>query len=273
MSGKDLFGDDRVQPLKPAAAYLGGKRILSRQLVPLIDSLPHDAYAEPFVGMGGVFFRRTIARAREFINDIDGEIATFFRVLQRHYTPFVEMLRYQVTSRREFDRLLRSDPSTLTDLERGARFLYLQSLFFGGGASRTFGVSPTHPPRFDVTTIVPHLEQLHERLTRVVIEQLDFGEFIRRYDCADILFYLDPPYWGGERDYGKGKFAREDFVRLAEQLRGIEGRFILSINDRPEIREIFDGFAVQEVELTYTCAQASGTPAQELIVMGLHRAA
>lgn len=266
MSGKDLFGAEHVEPLKPAAAYLGGKRILARQLVPLIDGLDHVAYAEPFVGMGGVFFRRTIGRPREFINDIDGDIANFFRVLKWHYGPLVDLMRFDVTSRSEFDWLKAANPRSMTDLQRAARFLYLQTLYFGGGASQTFGVSPQYPARFDVVTIGAHIERLHERLRRVVIEQLDFSEFIRRYDCADMLFYLDPPYWGGERDYGKGKFERADFRRLAEQLAGIAGRFILSINDRPEIREIFAAFEMREVELTYTVAKGEGTPAKELIV-------
>ena len=48
-----------VQPVRPVAPYLGGKRVLSKRLVEIIGSTPHRSYAEPFVGMGGVFFRRT----------------------------------------------------------------------------------------------------------------------------------------------------------------------------------------------------------------------
>jgi DNA adenine methylase len=73
-------------------------------------------------------------------------VATFFRILQRHYVPFMDMLRWQVTSRAGFERLRRQDPSTLTDLERAARFLYLQKLSFGGKVSgRVFGVDTAVP--------------------------------------------------------------------------------------------------------------------------------
>jgi DNA adenine methylase len=101
-----------------------------------------------------------------------------------------------------------------------------------------------------------------------VIERLTWSDFIDRYDRPDTLFYLDPPYHGGEADYGRGMFAREDFARMAEQLAGIQGRFVLSINDVPEIREIFAAFECQAVELKYSVAKGVATDARELIVRG-----
>ena len=79
-------------------------------------------------------------------------------------------------------------------------------------------------------------------------------EFIRRYDKPPMLFYIDPPYWGHEADYGKGIFAREDFARMADQLRDMNGRFLLSINDRPEVRDIFAGFEMEEVAIRYSAS-------------------
>jgi DNA adenine methylase len=129
-----------VVPTRPPAAYIGGKKVLAKRLVARINAVPHRLYAEPFVGMGGVF-RRDQRPKSEVINDWSEDVATFFRILQRHYVPFMDMLRWQVTSRAGFERLRRQDPSTLTDLERAARFLYLQKLSFGGKVSgRVFGV-------------------------------------------------------------------------------------------------------------------------------------
>ncbi len=125
------------------------------------------------------------------------------------------------------------------------------------------------PGRFNLTTLEPMLEELHSRLAGVVIECLDFGEFIRRYDSAGTLFYLDPPYWGSEGDYGKALFARADFQRLADQLQGIKGRFLMSINDVPEIRAMFAWARFDEVETTYTIAGKGQTrPAAELLIRG-----
>lgn len=156
------------------------------------------------------------------------------------------------TSRAAFQKLAALEPSSLTDLERSARFIYLQRLAFGGHvARRTFGVDKQNPARFDVTKLVPLLEAIHDRMAGVVIERMPWADFIDRYDRPGILFYLDPPYFGSENDYGLGMFARDEFARMAARLASLKGRFILSLNDRPEVREIFSGFAMEAVRTTY----------------------
>mgnify|MGYP003861539895 CR=1 FL=1 len=262
-----MKSNNRIRPVAPAAGYIGGKRNLATRLVAMIERIDHDGYAEPFVGMGGVFLRRRSQPQVEVINDASGDIATFFRVLQRHYAYLIDMLRFRVASRAEFERLKAQRPETLTDLERAVRFLYLQRLAFGGKVNgRHFGVDKTQGARFNVSTLESMLAEIHERLAGVVIEQLDFGAFIQRYDRAGMLFYLDPPYWGCETDYGQDVFGRADFARLAEQLAGIKGRFLLSINDTPGVREVFGGFDIVEAETTYTVASGGGVRAAELII-------
>ena len=121
----------------------------------------------------------------EVINDISRDVATLFRILQRHYPQFLETLKFQLTSRREFERLAACDPSTLTDLERAARFLYLQRLAFGGKvAGRNFGVDVASSAGFNVTKLGPLLEAIHERLSGVTIECLPWRDFIDRYGPA-----------------------------------------------------------------------------------------
>jgi Site-specific DNA methylase len=256
----------QVPPAEPAAAYVGGKRNLAKRIVARIEAIPHECYAEPFVGMGGVFLRRTTAPRAEVINDASRDVANFFRILQRHYPQFMDALRFQITSRAAFERLCQTDPDTLTDLERAARFLYVQRLAFGGKvAGRSFGVDTR--ARFNLNTLGSRLEDLHERLAGVVVECLDFEEFLRRYDRPTTLFYLDPPYHGSEGYYGKDMFSRDDFVRLAGALAGLKGRFLLSINDCPEIRETFKAFQLEQVDTTYTVrGQGAGTAAKELLV-------
>jgi DNA adenine methylase len=255
-----------VQPVRPAAGYIGGKKQLAKAIIAKIDKVPHDTYAEPFVGMGGVFLRRQRAPKGEIINDRSGDVATFFRILQRHYVPFMDMLRWQITGRQEFERLKASDPATLTDLERAARFLYLQRTAFGGKvAGRNFGVDPLGS-RFNVSKLMPVLDELHDRLAGVTIECLPWAEFIGRYDRPGTLFYLDPPYYGGETDYGTGLFDRAEYDKMAEILSGIEGRFILSLNDVPPIRRAFKRFTLKPVTLTYSLSGGNGRPVGELII-------
>jgi len=242
-----------VHPVKPVAPYIGGKRNLARRLCALIGSVPHQTYAEVFVGMGGVFFRRDERPPAEVINDWSEDVATLFRVLQHHYVAFTEMIRFQITSRAGFEKLISIDPASLTDLQRSARFIYLQRLAFGGKVNgRHFGVNPAGAARFDVTKLGPMLEAIHERLAGVVIERLPWSAFIARYDRAGTLFYLDPPYYGCEGDYGRDLFDRDQFAQMADQLRGIKGRFILSLNDHPEVRRIFDGFDFRDEQVRYS---------------------
>lgn len=265
----DLFENfQTVRPVSPPAAYIGGKRQLAQRLAAMIEQIPHRRYAEPFVGMGGVFFRRQLAPRHEVINDRSGDVATLFRILQRHYPQFMEVMRFQLTSRREFERLVACDPVTLTDLERAARFLYLQRLSYGGKVTgRNFGVDATGPARFNLTRLAPVLEEVHERLAGVVIENLDWREFIDRYDDESAMFYLDPPYYGNERDYGEGVFRRKDFAEMADRLARLKGRFIVSLNDRPEVRQIFSKFPMLDVGLTYTIAGGQGKEVGEVIIV------
>lgn len=263
----------QIDPVKPAAGYIGGKKQLAATIVRCIERIPHDTYLEPFVGMGGVFLRRRRVPKGEVINDRSGDVATFFRVLQRHYNPLMDMLRWQFTGRREFERLKATDPATLTDLERAVRFLYLQRTAFGGKvAGRSFGVDVAGG-RFNVAKLEPLLDALHDRLAGVTIECLPWQDFIRRYDRPGTLFYLDPPYWGGERDYGEGLFQRSDYEAMAAALNGLQGRFIMSINDVPAIRRTFAGFRLRPVQVTYTLAGHAGPlrGARELLITGRRR--
>lgn len=124
--------------------------------------------------------------------------------------------------------------------------------------------------RFDLTKLVPLLEAAHERLSGVVIECLPWDAFVDRYDRPDVLFFLDPPYWGSEDDYGQGQFPREQFELLADRLRRVRGRFLVSLNDVPEVRHLFKGCRVESVRTTYTLAggpKAAGQ-ARELLISG-----
>lgn len=262
-------GLEAVSSASPAAPYIGGKRNLANRIVARIAAIGHNTYVEPFVGMGGVFLRRPFKAQGEVINDISSDVSNLFRILQRHYVALMDMLRWQVTSRAEFERLAAANADTLTDLERAARFLYLQRTAFGGKVvGRNFGVALGRPGRFDVTKLGSILEDVHDRLAGVVIERLPYFELLPRYDRPETLFYLDPPYWGCEDDYGSAAFSRDDFTRLADALRQIKGKFLLSINDRPEVRDIFTGFRLEPVSTTYTVAGAGGQKAAELLISG-----
>jgi len=259
-----------VRPLTPLAAYVGGKRQLASRIIERIAKIPHDTYAEPFVGMGGVFLRRPEAAGIEVINDLNRDIATLFRVLQRHYQAFMDMLKWQLTSRAEFERLIATEASTLTDLERAARFLYLQRLVFGGKVvGQNYGVSHTMRAQFDITRLAPLLEEVRDRLASVKIECLPWEAFLSRYDREGTLFYLDPPYWGTEDYYGPGMFDRASFAAMAEALAELKGRFLLSLNDTKGVRETFRAFKMTRLKCSYSVGGPVKTKkAAELLIEG-----
>lgn len=257
-----------IAPVRTVAGYIGGKRALASRLVPMISGTAHECYVEPFVGMGGVFFRRDRRPKAEVINDISADVTNLFRLLQRHYQQLLDVLKWQVASRAEFERLVKVDPDTLTDLERAARFLFIQRLAFGGKVmGRSFGTGTTSAARFDLTKLVPVLEDVHERLCGVTIERLPYDRLILRYDRAHTLFYLDPPYFGCTDDYGRDVFLEGDFGRLSDLLKAMKGRFILSINDVPPIRELFAWASIEPVDLNYRIS-GKVTAARELIIRG-----
>jgi DNA adenine methylase len=254
-----------VPPAEPAAPWLGGKRHLARRICALIAATDHAAYVEPFVGMGGVFLRRAQRPSSEVINDINGEVANLFRILQRHPEALFRELLWRPAMRAEFDRLKGARVQDLTDVERAARFLYLQRLAFAGKVKgQSFGVDTVNGHNFDIRRLEPRLRRLHDRLAGVIIENLDWEDCLRVYDRDGTLFYLDPPYWGGEDDYGPGIFAPLSFEALAAALREIRGRFLLSINDVPDIRAMFAWADIQEVRTRYSVGGASEVP--ELLI-------
>ena len=260
-------------PAEPLAPWIGGKRLLASRIINLIEETPHNCYAEPFVGMGGVFLRRRHRPACEAINDLNGDIVNLFRIVREHPDELKAQFRWAIASRADYRRLVETPPHVLTDIQRAARFVYLQRLSFAGiPASRAtpgnVALSAHDRARFRAEQVTAQIRRCHERLQGVHIECLDWQKFLGKYDRPSTLFYLDPPYWGHEADYGKGIFGRDDFARMAESLRSLKGRFILSLNDKPEVRELFAGFKFREVEVRYTANAKASRRASELLISG-----
>ena len=236
--------------MKSPLNYLGGKSRLAKTIVPLIPD--HTCYCEPFCGAAWVLFAKEPSRV-EVINNMDGELVTFWRVVQNHLEEFLRYFKFAVISRKLFELEKQKDPTTLTDIQRAVRYFYLQKNSFGGKVTgRTFGTGPSSPVRLNLTTIEETLLEVHWRLARVTIECLDALECIRRYDRPDTFFYLDPPYWN-TAGYAV-PFRKEDYTHLRDTLLQIQGTFILSINDVPQIRTIFKPFRKKKVTTKYSTA-------------------
>jgi DNA adenine methylase len=237
--------------VKSPLNYLGGKSRLAERIVKLIPE-DHLCYCEPFCGAAWVLFSKKESKV-EVINDADGELVVFWRVVQNHLDEFLRYYKWAVISRTIFTLEGRKDPSTLTDIQRAVRYFYLQKLGFGGKTfKRTFGYSATEPSHLGLATIQDRLLEVHWRLEKVTIEHLDAVDCIQRYDRPTTLFYVDPPYWS-TAGYAI-KWGEADFIRLRKALDKVQGRFLLSLNDHPEVRKLFAGFRIRSVSTSYSAA-------------------
>lgn len=248
----------------PLAGWLGGKYQLSKQIIKRIPD--HQCYVEPFAGAAWTLFRKPESQV-EVINDINKEIVTLYRVVQNHLEEFIKQFRWILVSRDEYKRRWLERPEALTDIQRAARFYFIHRNTFAGRSSKpSFGTATTSKPRLNLLRVEEELSAVHLRLAQVYIENLPYSDLIRRYDREWAFFYIDPPYWDCEDDYGAGIFGKNDFRLLADQLKSIKGKFLMSINDRPEIRDIFSGFAIEEVEVTYSSSRNSRPKVKELFI-------
>lgn len=229
-------------------SYLGGKSRLAERIVKMIPE--HTCYCEPFCGAAWVFYRKEQSRV-EVINDMDGELITFWRVIQNHLEEFLRYFKFAIVSRQLFELEKRKDPSTLTDIQRAVRYYYLQKLAFGGHTTkRSFGTSTSGSPRLNLSTLEDVLLEAHWRLARVVVENLNACECIQRYDRPTTFFYIDPPYW--QTAGYVHPFTEADYEKLRSTLDGIQGRFLLSLNDVKDVRRIFKGFNIRQVKTKYS---------------------
>jgi DNA adenine methylase len=126
-------------------------------------------------------------------------------------------------------------------------------------------VSPERPLRINLVRMEEELSDVHLRLSKVMIENLPWDEVIKRYDRPQTFFYLDPPYYKAPC-YKHNFYELEDYAKIASILRGIKGSFILSLNDHPDIREIFKDFRIIPVKLNYSVGKEK-TTGEELIIM------
>lgn len=249
---------------KPFFPWIGGKRRLIKHILPLFPE--HTTYVEPFAGGAALYFAKEPSEA-EVINDINSELVNLYRVVKNHLDELVRQFRWDLVSREQFGWHKNQPTEQLTDIQRAARFFYLQRMAFGGKVEgQTFGVEVTRGPRLNLLRLEEDLSAAHLRLSRTMIEHLPWAECIKRYDRPGTLFYCDPPYWGTV-GYGV-EFGLDNYERMAELAKTIKGRMIISVNDIPEMRKVFAGLTFKTVDITYTVGgggKASKT--QELIIM------
>jgi DNA adenine methylase len=250
-------------------AYIGGKNRLANEIITFFPE--HTTYVEPFAGGAQVLFRKQPSKA-EVLNDLDSDIVNFFRVCQRHYEEFLKSLQFILVSREWFRLFSEQNPEALTDIDRAVRFFYLQKNAFAGLVRYPrYAYSVESPRSFNPITVREQIESAHRRLARVQIESLSYEKVLARFDRPNTLFYLDPPYWG--RSLYRFNFTEDDFKMLEARLRTIKGKFVLSLNDLPEVRDLFSAFTIHSLETAYTAQKKAGKRYREVLITNFSAAA
>lgn len=218
--------------------WIGGKKLLREEIVKRFPP-KIKRYIEVFGGAAWVLFHKDRHAELEVYNDYNSDLVNLFRVVKYHYSEVQKELSYILNSREVFeDFKAQYTVRGHTDIQRAARFFILIKTSYGSGC-RTYGCR-----KKDISG--DYLRQIQERLANVVIENKSYDSVIEVYDRTNALFYLDPPYYGAEKYYS-AEFGPEDHEHLKAILAGIKGKFLLSYNDCPYIKDLYEGFNIEAV--------------------------
>ena len=250
-----------METSKPIVPWVGGKRRLAKKILPLFPK--HTAYVEPFCGGAALFFLKDESKV-EVLNDLNGELVNLYRIIKHHLEEFLRHFKWSLVSRADYLLAQQVRPETLTDVQRAARFYYLQKLAFGAKVvGQNFGYATSGKPHLNLLRMEEELSAAHLRLARVYIENLPWWDCIERYDREESLFYCDPPYWS---TVGYGiDFGLAEYERMATMARSIKGRMIISVGDCREMRKAFKGLRTTQLDINYTVG-GTQKPATELLI-------
>lgn len=203
------------------------------------------------VELAGFYLKKTPSKV-EVINDINHDLVNLYRIIKYHFDAFLDEFNSLLFSREQFNDFRKSAYS-MTDIQRAVRFYYILRSSFGCKLDNSFTYSKDRVSRMRFgKRLREHLNSVHERLQNVIIENCSYQDIIKRNDKVTTLFYLDPPYWNNENFYGKGIWSRDDFYQLKDILDHIHGKFILSLNNVDEVRNLFKDYRIEQAKTRWT---------------------
>lgn len=226
----------RLVRLNSFMAWIGGKKALRDEILKRFP-LYYERYIEVFGGAGWVLFNKPPGRDYEVFNDYNSNLVNLYRCVRDRPNKLKYKLKYVLNSREDFELIARMHKKGMFDkmraVDRAARFYQLIRYSYGASLDR-FGSNP-----HSLWSDFPQIDMASRRLQNVVIENRDFEKLIGQYDRPVSFFYCDPPYFATEDYYKDVGFTKDDHIRLRDALMSISGKFLLSYNDCPEIRELY----------------------------------
>src|SRR5262245_13577332 len=227
-------------PLKSA----GGKYYLARQIVTLMPR--HTHYVEPYAGGMAVLFAKSSEDVSEVVNDLNGDLMNFWRVLQdkKLFAEFkrrVEVVPFSEVEWQDAQTELAEPATSITGtarLERAVRFFILCRQSMSGRCQEFTPLSRNRTRRgmneqaSSWLKAIEGLPAVHARLQRVVILNRPAVEVIRSQDGPGTLFYLDPTYLHETRSsatmFGEYEMPEEQHIELLDLIQGVQGKVMIS---------------------------------------------
>lgn len=246
-------------------AWVGGKKALRDEILARFPQ-NYKRYIEVFGGAGWVLFHKPPGNDFEVFNDFNGNLVNLYRCVREQPEALRNELRYMLNSRLDFEYMkgMLHSQAVLPDVRRAAYYYALIRYSYAAGTS-TFGSQP-----HAMWNNFPLIESAAGRLQKVVIENKDCMKLIRQYDRPEGFFYCDPPYYNADQYYEAVSTNGFDHAGLADALLGIKGKFLLSYNDCPEIRALYDrpGIVVEGISRLSNIAQRyeNGKQYPELLI-------
>jgi len=234
--------------MKPFFGRLGNKERLLKEIIPLIPS--HKIYVEAFVGGGAVFWNKEKVEVN-VLNDLDNELIEGYKLLKE--APPVEELLSIAVRQKETQKEARSNKEIMKkQIERIRLFMrkeeedkahrLLKRLYHSKNTYSNVSKGLIYKENTHIRLINKTLKY-KEKLQEVILTSKDYKEVIKEYDSENTFIYLDPPYEEGK--YYKNYII--DLEELRDILRGIRGKFMLSLNMSDNVKDIFDEFKMKEV--------------------------
>ena len=246
-------------------AWVGGKKALRDEILARFPR-NYKRYIEVFGGAGWVLFHKPPGNDFEVFNDFNGNLVNLYRCVREQPEALRDELRYMLNSRLDFEYMkgMLYSQAVLPDVRRAAYYYALIRYSYAAGTS-TFGSQP-----HAMWNNFPLIESAAGRLQKVVIENKDCVKLIRQYDRPESFFYCDPPYYNADQYYEAVSTDGFDHAGLADTLLGIKGKFLLSYNDCPEIRALYDrpGIVIEGISRLSNIAQRyeNGKQYPELLI-------
>lgn len=238
--------------MKPPMPYSGGKQMVAERIANLLP--PHRHYIEPFAGALSVLLAKPPSRI-ETVNDINGDLITFWRVLRDRPADLERACALTPHSRGEF--LQSHDRAVEDELERARRTWVNLTQSRGARLARSgwrfvHGTNRMALAKY-LDGYVARIAPAAERLKMVSIEQRDAFDLIDAYGRRDACFYVDPPYLGDVRhgaQYVHEMTAEHEHTRLLDALISTPAAVVLSGYTHPLYDEALAGWNRVEMSAT-----------------------